>query len=144
MKAIQHLLSVRKRWSTSKLTLQLVTKSLNKLKETHSLRYLMISSRAHSLTTSTFSWREILGPPMARIVPGRASPTDFASAAISAVPALPLTLDQDGPASPEGTAISDSLTLRFAMPGCRTLPADFATAVTSALVVPCQLFNGRP
>ena len=43
---------------------------------------------------------------------------------------------QEDPALPEDTAISDSVeALCFELPGSRASPADFATAVTSALVV---------
>ena len=63
---------------------------------------------------------------------GRASSTGFATAERSAL-VVPLVLDQQGPSSPGGTASSDSvMALCF---GGQASPADFATAVTLALVV---------
>ena len=56
--------------------------------------------------------------------------------AVSTALLLPFALGQEGPTSPEDTAISDSVVvLCFTIPRGRASPAGLATAATSALVV---------
>ena len=62
---------------------------------------------------------------------GRASPAGIATAVTTALGVL-LALEQEGPASEEDTAMSDSVVvLRFAIPGGRASPAGLACTVRS-------------
>ena len=74
----------------------------------------------------------------------RASPTSFATAVVSAL-VVPLSPDQEDPASRGDTASSDCVeTLWSAIPRGRASPADFATAVAASSVMSSSPGQGDP
>ena len=94
--------------------------------------------RQKTLPLRALSWRCASQPPG-----GRASPTALTTAVMPPL-FLPFALGQEGPSSPEETAISESVVAPcFAISRGRASPTDFAPVASTASAVAVAL-RGRP